>query len=330
MGGNILQNSDVVHLLPVQVLGFSDVFAIDAGDFHNVALKSDGTVWMWGDNDPVMFGNGLPLFTPVPVQGLADVVSVGISNSFAVALKADGTVWTWGDYEYSVLGDSASTTRVIPQQIPIADVESIAVGGNHVVALKPDGTVWTFGFNRFGQLGYGTFGEWGELIMVPAQVPDLAHVVSVGAGSGHSVALKADGTVWAWGANEYGRLGDGTTTDRASPVQMVHLTDVVSVAGCDHNTLAIKSDGTVWSTGRISNLNNGSISPVQVQNLSDIVKVAGTGNNFAVKSDGTVWSWGLGGLGGNGSGTKDHRHVPAKMVDASGKGDFNLQVTSPP
>jgi len=330
VGGIIAQNTAIVHLSPVQLLGFADVTAIGVGHYHNVALKSDGTVWMWGDNDPVLFGNGLPLFTPVQVKGLADVTSVGISVRIAAALRADGTVWYWGDYKSSTFGEGASATRPIPEQVPIANVESISVGLTHVLALKPDGTVWTFGTNESGQLGYGTFGEWEDWKMVPAQVANLTDVVSVSAGAGHSLALKADGTVWAWGSNGYGALGDGTTTHRAAPVQMANLTDIVSIAGCQTNSLALQSDGTVWSTGRLLNLNTGSLYPEKVPNLSDIIMVAGYWNNFAVKSDGTVWSWGLGGLGGNGSGTKDHRSVPAKMIDGNGAGDFNLLVGSPP
>ena len=112
--------------------------------------------------------------------------------------------------------------------------------------MKSDGTVWSWGYNNKGQIGNGTI-TVNELS--PVQATGLTGVVSVAAGYEHTVALKSDGTVWTWGYNNYGQLGDGTTTDESSPVQVSGLTGVIAIAAGYEHTVALKSDGTVWAWG---------------------------------------------------------------------------------
>ena len=118
----------------------------------------------------------------------------------------------------------------------------------------------------------------------------LAGIVAVAAGNNFSLALKADGTVWAWGFNGAGQLGDGTQTDRLAPVQVQgpggagNLTDVIAIAAGGYVSLALKSDGTVWSWG-------GPVTPVQVTGLANVIAIArGSAHSLALKSDGTVWA----------------------------------------
>lgn len=168
----------------------------------------------------------------------------------------------------------------------------------HTVSTKADGTVWTWGFNGNGQLGGGTVGA---SVTAPVQLAGLSDVVGVGAGGYHTASVKQDGSVWTWGFNANGRLGDGTTVQKTVPIQVGGLTDVVEVVAGDAHTLALKRDGTVWAWGYnfFGQLGAGSFdftdrtSPVQVTGLTNVVAIAAGGKgSMALKSDGTVWVWG--------------------------------------
>jgi alpha-tubulin suppressor-like RCC1 family protein/pimeloyl-ACP methyl ester carboxylesterase len=142
----------------------------------------------------------------------------------------------------------------------------------------------------------------------------------VAAGPYHTVALKSDGTIWAWGRNG-GQLGDGTTTTRLAPVQASNLTGVVSVAAGDSHTVAVKSDGSVWAWGSnfSGQLGDGTtttrLAPVQVSNLTGVVSVAAGGTHtVAVKSDGSVWAWGNNNVGQLGDGSQTTRLIPVQVT----------------
>lgn len=193
----------------------------------------------------------------------------------------------------------------------------IAAGNEHSLALKPDGTVWAWGFNKHGQLGDGTT----TLERYTAvQVQGLRRVVAIAAGDRHSLAVKADGTVWAWGWNQEGELGGGAwPRGSATPVQTKTLTHMIAVAAGRGRSLALKSDGTVWVWGEaIRERDDGtwcnSIIPVQVKGLMNIIAVAAGFSHFlALKTDGTVWAWGINSSFALGDGTRESRLVPLKV-----------------
>ncbi len=151
-------------------------------------------------------------YTPVQVSGLTDVISVSGGGGHSIVLKSDGTVWGWGNNTNGQLGngDSGTFVRSPVQTTGLADVVSVSAGKYHTIALKLDGTVWAWGYNFNGQLGDGT--QYNRC--TPVQVSVLTDVISVSSRYDHSIALKSDGTVWAWGSNTSGQLGDGTTTTR--------------------------------------------------------------------------------------------------------------------
>jgi alpha-tubulin suppressor-like RCC1 family protein len=139
-------------------------------------------------------------------------------------------------------------------------------------------------------------------------------------GNYHSVALKTDGTVWAWGYNYYGQLGDGTYTDRSTPAQVSNLTDVKAISTLSSHALALKSDGTVWAWGYNyfgqlgDNTTTNRNTPVQVQNLTNVVAVAAGGSHsLALKSDGTVWAWGNNYSGQLGDNSTTNRSLPVQV-----------------
>ena len=178
------------------------------------------------------------------------VVSAGSSHN--VAIKSDSTVVTWGDNSYGQLGDGTTTNRTSPVAVSgLTEVVAVAAGNNHTVALKSDGTVVAWGSNYLGQLGDGTTTDRTS----PAAVPGLTGVVAMAEGVSryHNVALKSDGTVVAWGSNNLGQLGDGTTISRYTPVAVQGLVRSSQPWTFAPNALSVGGTSTV-SVGSSSGL----------------------------------------------------------------------------
>jgi alpha-tubulin suppressor-like RCC1 family protein len=251
---------------PAPVPGLTGVVAVAAGASHSLAVKSDGTVWAWGTNGYGELGNGTvtPSATPVRVTGLTGVVAVACGDYHSLAVKSDGTVWAWGYNGVGELGNGTFTGSATPVQVTgLTGVVAVGGGSWHSLALKSDGTVWAWGWNYDGELGNGAFAP--NSIATPAQVPGLTGVTAIAAGSWHSLALKSDGTVWAWGLNNTGQLGNGAFAPNsiATPAQVPGLTGVTAIAaggsvyynsitresGPGGHSLALKKDGTVWAWG---------------------------------------------------------------------------------
>ncbi|MBI5639560.1 MAG: DUF1566 domain-containing protein [Nitrospirae bacterium] len=179
------------------------------------------------------------------------------------------------------------------------------------------GKVLSVGLNDHGQLGSGTADEEREIFQPVSGLNDVTKVV---AGDEHAVAIKADGSIWAWGRNAEGQLGDGTNEDRIVPVMVKGLWDVVDVAAGIYHTVALRTDGTVWAWGRnyYGQLGDGTIedrrNPVQIKMLTDVVRVfTGMYHTFALKKDGTVWAWGWNNYGQLGDGTSIDSRTPVQI-----------------
>jgi alpha-tubulin suppressor-like RCC1 family protein len=224
--GEVGDGSNTQRLSPVQVHSLTGVVAISAGYEHNMALKSDGTVWTWGYNGWGQLGNGNTTDspTPIPVPNLTGVVAIAAGEDHSVVLKNDGTVWSWGDGHLGQLGEGNLGFILNPpaQVMGLANVIAIAAGDYHTLAVKSDGTVWTWGLNTSGQLGNSSATNSCTLPLqcsdVPVQVSGLTGVLAVAGGANHSLALKSDGTIWAWGDNTNGQLGNGGITASMTPV----------------------------------------------------------------------------------------------------------------
>lgn len=265
---------------------------------HVVGLQANGNVWAWGRNANGQVGNGATSAVAAPAQVFTQASSVAIGYAHTVAARSDGTLWTWGSDQYLQLGyGTAGTNTAAPTQVPgLAGVSAVAAGGNHTLALLKDGTVWTFGYNSFGQLGYPTALAYSG---TPTQVPGLPTMVAIAGGEEISLALAADGTVWAWGFNDSGETGTGSTASPAPPAPVVGLSSVVAIsAGRDFN-LAIKSDGTVWGWGANSSEQLGNTTtftlttPAPVAPLPKMSFIsAGYDFCLAVAPDGIVWASG--------------------------------------
>jgi alpha-tubulin suppressor-like RCC1 family protein len=238
-----------LRYLPKRVNGLSNVVAISGAGMLSLTLAGDGRVWTWGINSDGELGDGTTVnhLTPAPVVGLSGVTAISGGYYHSVARKNDGTAWTWGWNYYGQLGDGTTIRRLLPTQVRgLTGVTAVAGGYYHSIALKNDGTVWCWGSNSYGQIGNNSNTA---LSKVPAPAAGLANVIAVAAGGEHSLALKSDGTVWAWGRNLEGQLGDGGTTSRPVPSQVSGLSGITAIAAGEYHSMALKSDGTVWCWG---------------------------------------------------------------------------------
>jgi uncharacterized repeat protein (TIGR01451 family) len=249
--------------------------------------------------------------------------TIAAGSAHSLRLFEDGTVWAWGWNEYGQVGDGTTTDRSAPVPVSgLTRVVAVAAGDNFSLAVRNDGTVWAWGDDGMGQLGDGTTAY---SRIVPLQVNEITGAVKVAAGHYHSLALRSDGTVWAWGSNNSGQLGDGSWTNRSAPVQVSGLTSVVAVAAGYYFSLAVKSDGTVWGWGDngAGELGDGTQAssnvPVQVIGLKGVLAVgAGDNHSLALKSDGTVWTWGGNVYGQLGDGTGESKTGPVQVSGLTG------------
>jgi len=238
--------------VPVQVSGLYSITALGGRGYHSLALRSDGTVWAWGWNSAGQLGDGNVISTSVPVQvvGLTNAISVTSGYQHSLAMLANHTLVAWGNDGHGQLGDGSfnNSYTFVPVK-GLTNVKQFSAGWDHNLALRSDGTVWAWGNNFSGELGQGFSATVGISVPVQVHVPGPGYEIAVSGGDFHCAALRSDGTVWTWGANFNGQIGDGTTTERTSPVQVVGLSNVVAIAARDHHNLALEADGSVWAWG---------------------------------------------------------------------------------
>ncbi len=272
--GQIGNGTTINQLIPIQIGTDNDWIAVGTGDYNSIALKSNGTIWTWGKNDYGQLGNGTLESSYVPQQVGTDtdwvkIAAKGLNN---YAIKANGTLWQWGINSHAQLGIGtygSGDIRTTPTQVGIdTDWSVISGGSSNNLAIKTNGTLWSWGSNGNGELGIGTFGGFG---VSPIQVGTDTNWSKVSTSSSVSVALKNDGTLWTWGFNMFGQVGDGTITDRNLPVQIGTDHDWVYIDHQNNRTYAMKSNGLLYGFG-ISTYNefgNGAIltnpNPVLIQ-----------------------------------------------------------------
>lgn len=276
---------------------------------------------------PIGKANGIAIATS------SRLVAAGAGNS--VAIK-DGKTWAWGLNWRGELGDGTGKDNRKPVEVkapdgkaPLTDVVDVCGSGAHLLARRADGSLLAWGYNNHGQIGIGTTAN-SQLLPVEVKGPEgkgkLTEVITSAAGCYHSLAARRDGSVWAWGCNNEGRLGDGTTEDRHVPVQVKGLTNVVAVAAGLKHSLALKKDGTVWAWGDnlYGELGDGTNvhrhTPVRVPSLAGVKAIAaGWAHSIALMADGSIRAWGCNHFGQLGDGTKLDRNLPVLVKDASEK-----------
>jgi alpha-tubulin suppressor-like RCC1 family protein len=240
---------------PQVVNGLTDVTSIATGLDHTLALRSDRTVWAWGENDVCQLGlsDTAPRATATQVPGLTNVTAIFSGGAHSFALRSDGAVFAWGFNANNQLGLGNMSNEVCsPTRVTALDgrgVVELAAGGFHSLARTSLGAVLGWGSNARGQTGTGTPGS-GD-VLVPTVIPNLLGITALAAGRTHSVALQNSGTVRTWGNANAGRLGNGTdsVTQSTSTPQVPNVSTVVAVAAGFNHSLVLLQDGKVGCFG---------------------------------------------------------------------------------
>lgn len=254
--GQLGNNSTAATANPAAVHGMSSgVLEVGAGHYHSCARKSDRTVWCWGKNDHGQLGNGsfTNSLTPVTVSGVNAAQALAVGGNHTCIIGGAGGVRCWGSNQYGQLGDGTTADRNTPGGIPSlsSDIVSLSSGSFHSCAVKSDGSAWCWGYNLKGRLGDGTVINRNTPVLVSGLD---SGVVQITCGGHQTCARKNDGSVWCWGSNEYGQIGDGTTTDRLEPTPVQGLPFAAMGVFCGGaHVCALLEPGALWCWG-----NNGS------------------------------------------------------------------------
>jgi alpha-tubulin suppressor-like RCC1 family protein len=254
--GQLGVNNTTRRSTPVTtLLGGNNWKSIACGYRHTVALKTDGSLWTWGNNFDGQLGvnNTTTRSTPVTtLLGGNNWKSIACGGDHTIALKTDGSLWTWGYNSFGQLGVNNTTDRLTPVTTLLGgnNWKSIACGGGHTIALKTDGSLWTWGNNFDGQLGVNNTTTRSTPVTTLLGGNNWK---SIACGGNHTIALKTDGSLWTWGNNFDGQLGVNNTTDRLTPVTtLLGGNNWKSIACGGYHIVALKTDGSLWTWGRNS------------------------------------------------------------------------------
>jgi alpha-tubulin suppressor-like RCC1 family protein len=324
--GQLGNNNTLARSSPVQtVSGGTNWKQVARGFYHTAAIKTDGSLWLWGYNPYGALGNNNTLARSSPVQTVSGGTNwklVAAGGDHTAAIKTDGTLWLWG---YNTTGQ-LGTNDGINQSSPVQTVsqgtnwKSVDCGNRHTAAVKTDGTLWTCGRNVYGALGNNNATAQSSPVQTVSQGTNWQ---SVACGADHTAAIKTDGTLWLWGQNYNGQLGNNNSTNQSSPVQTVSQGTNWKLVACGgFHTAAIKTDGTLWLWGRNTNgpLGNDAggdrSSPVQTVSQGTNWKLVACGgyHTAAIKTDGTLWLWGRNTDGQLGNGSTADLYSPVQTV----------------
>jgi alpha-tubulin suppressor-like RCC1 family protein len=354
MNGQLGVNDTLERNSPVAVHGpgntgfLRGIVAVVIRENFSLALKSDGTVWAWGYNGDGESGNNTKIdnWVPVQVHGpgnigfLTGIIAISGGYNHVLALRNDSTVWAWGDNSTGELGDNTIIDDSTPVQVHgpgnigfLTGIVSIAAGQQFSLVTMKDGSVWSWGYNGVASLGdYTTIDRHTPVQVHGANnVGFLTGVTSIAGGGGHALAIKKDSTLWSWGFNVNGELGDNTTNTDSIPEQ-VHgsgnvgfLTGVIYAKAGDYFSGAITKDSNVWAwgfnyygqCGINDTLGEEENTPVWVHGLNNIGYLSsitaislGDEHALALKDDGSLYTWGWNGNGQLGDDSTIDRWYP--------------------
>jgi parallel beta-helix repeat protein len=335
-------DADVVYTYWVEARNASGAGPLSEPDTGSrSSAQLDGTVWGWGANWAGQLGVGTTGIegSPVQMNGIVNAADVSAGQAYSLILCMDGSVWSCGVNGAGVLGDGTTASRREPVRVLTpTDMVAVSAGIGHALALRADGSVWAWGINDRGQLGPGTANDEEH---APVRVEGIDDVIAVAAGYRFSAAVRRDGTLWTWGANEAGQLGDNTTASRSTPAPVPRLDRVIgiSVTGDDNSPnpgdaghcVALLSDGSVLTWGRNNygqlgfGTNDDAHEPQLLGTLPEATWVATGGGNtafsLAALADGSVRAWGQnwhGELGNGRYGNERHQNEPVHTRGLAG------------
>ena len=297
------------------------------GGNHSAALKSDGSLWMWGNNSYGQLGNNSTTDSNTPVQVMTGVKQVSLGSEHSAAVKKDGSLWVWGRNIYGQVGNGAVLNSITPEKI-MTGVKQVSLGGNYSAALKTDGSLWMWGSNIYGQLGNGSNTD----SRTPIQV--MTNVKQICLGLYHSAAIKTDGSLWMWGENNAAQLGNNSFSNSNTPIKV--MTGVKQVSLGNKHSAAVTQDGSLWmwgdgSSGQIGDGSSGMTTAVgygvyiktPIKLMTGVKQVnLGGSHSAAIKADGSLWMWGFNYSGQVGNGVSGivgywgaHSTTPEKIMD---------------
>ncbi|GAB6096776.1 hypothetical protein JCM14469_30290 [Desulfatiferula olefinivorans] len=293
---------------------------ISAGESHTVAIKTDGSLYAWGNNYYAQFGDGTWHNTsnvPIRIGTDTDWESVSAGYHHTVAIKTDGSLYAWGANNVGQLGDGTDLEKHAPIQIGMdTDWASVSAGNDYTMAIKSDGTLYAWGLNSYGQLGDGTTISRYN----PTRIGNDSDWFFASIRDSVSIAIKNDGSLYAWGYNKYCQLGDGTSGDKHSPTRIGTDTDWRMASIGKNFVAAIKIDGSLyaWGDNHLGQLGDGTFQfksvPTQIGQDNDWSYISlGFYHAVGLKSDGTVYSWGYNSSGQLGNNTTINRNTPAEI-----------------
>ncbi len=314
------------HPTPLLISSMTNLVNVECGFGTSYSIAANGALFSWGNNSTGQIGNGNTNNEASPVQ--ASVVPLGWSkvaagDTYTAALKSDGNIWTMGNNDFGQLGNGSTTPNsLVPVQVIGSDFKQVVCGKSHTLAIKANGTLWAWGKNVNGQLGIGNSDA--SLHSTPIQIGVGNNWTSVSAGDAYSMAIKADGTLWAWGDNTFGQFGNGTPnpTPTTAPIQISGLDTWVDVECGTDFTLILKSNGTLSAAGNndFGQLGIGSlasivpsfqlVTAVPTNNWISIAASAGGAHSLGVTSNGLVYAWGDNTHGQIGDGTFNPHNAP--------------------
>jgi alpha-tubulin suppressor-like RCC1 family protein len=337
--GRLGDNSTIPRSSPVSVVGgFTDWCQVSGGVGFSLGLRTNGTAWEWGTTTLASDRS-----SPVSVVGdFTDWCQVSAGRYHSLAIRTNGTAWGWGGGSCGRIGDNATLTRFSPVSVVggFTDWCQVSAGSHHSLGLRTNGTVWGWGANIRGQLGNNSTISRSSPVSVVGGFTDWCQVSAKKDINAHNLGVRTNGTVWSWGFNIVGQLGDNSIIDKSSPVSVVGgFTDWCQVSAGE--SLGLRSNGTVWSWGDNSQGRLGDNSTIRrsspvsvVGGFTDWCQVsAGSNHSLGVRTNGTVWSWGSNSQGQLGNDSTIDRSSPVSVVgdftdwcQVSGGAGFSLGV----
>lgn len=334
--GQLAQGLDARISTPI-VLG-NNVKQLALGSSVAYVVRPDGNLWGWGTNYDGRLGDGTQRDRVVPQLIGTGFASASTGNTQSFGIKADGSLWAWGSNDFGQLGLGDTVNRNVPTKVGDG-YAAVSAGAEHTLALKLDGSLWTWGRNRFGQLGNGLFEtRFGQQANpLPIKIGD--GYVAIKAGYHHCLALKADGSLWAWGWNDYGQVGDGTQESRATPINVANNIAAIQSAGIASIVTSRDDKTYVWGYNganyREYNVLQGGTSQhnlLRPQLLAgDWVAASATSDHAAyVRRDGVTFAVGYQQFGQLGDGSfEDVRTSLGGVLDTDLKGLLDLLPAVP-
>lgn len=297
-----------------------NVISVHAANNNSMAITADGSLYIWGENYSGCISDTAPELITSPLKVMDNVVSAGIGNSHVAVLTADGSLYTWGSNLCGQLGNGTTEDAYTPQKI-MDNIVSVGAGFSHTMATTAGGDMYIWGSNSFGQLGNGSY-DYDLYSNQPTPIKLMDNIDSVCANGDTSMAVTKGGELYAWGYNEFGKLGAGTFKYIVGSPQKV-MDDVVSVSTGNTTTMIITKDESLYACGYnyCGQIGDGTTASVYTpKKIMDDVAAAcgGWTQSMALTADGSLYTWGGNGYGEMGIGTHSHEDkytAPQKLMD---------------